>query len=142
MAVGKRESSIPLSELDAEFDASTVDVRDAISLPPDCYRSWEFWEFEKQTIFSHEWLCLGRQEQIPNPGDFLTITIADEPLIVLRNGDGEVVVLSGVCRHRGMAVAQGSGNTGRYLRCPYHWWTYDLDGQLVTAPQMAQTHGL
>lgn len=129
------ESPIPL----ADFEASTSDMRDAISLPPECYRSLEFWEFEKRTIFSHEWICVGRQEQIPHQGDYFAITIANEPLVVLRDDEQGVVVLSGVCRHRGMIVAQDSGNCGRYLRCPYHWWTYDLHGQLVTAPQMSET---
>ena len=119
-----------------QFDASVGDLPEAITLPPDCYTSVAFWEFEKDAIFFREWLCLGRTEQIPKPGDYFTITIANEPLIVVRNYDGGVGVLSAVCRHRGTVIVDDAGNCGHALRCPYHWWSYDLSGNLIGAPGM------
>lgn len=130
-------SPIPL----AEFDASVGPVTAARSLPPAVYTSPEFFEFEREAIFGHEWFCVGRAEQIPHAGDYLTITIAGEPLVAVRRADGTIAVLSAVCQHRGALVAQGSGSCGKYLRCPYHWWTYDFDGALVTAPQMHRAEG-
>lgn len=129
-------SPIPLDD----FLPSTAPVREAISLPPDCYASPEFFEFEKDVIFGREWLCMGRVEQIPNPGDYFSIEIANEPLVVVRKHDGSISVLSAVCQHRGAIIGEeGTGNCGRYLRCPYHWWSYDLDGRLMGAPQMHET---
>jgi phenylpropionate dioxygenase-like ring-hydroxylating dioxygenase large terminal subunit len=119
-----------------EFDASVLDVTKAVTLPPDCYSAPEFYEFERDAIFFRDWLCLGRAEQAPDPGDYFAITVADEPLVVVRDREGELVALSAVCRHRGTVIAEGSGNCGHTLRCPYHWWTYDLRGQLIGVPRM------
>ena len=110
-------------------------------MPPEIYTSVEFYEYEKEAIFDREWLCLGRAEQIPNRGDYFAITVCDEPLVVLRDNDDDVVVMSSVCQHRGVPIVEGAGNCGRYLRCPYHWWTYSLSGQLASAPQMQEAIG-
>ena len=126
------ESPIPLSL----FGDSVQPVNTARSLPPEAYTSDAFYEFERKAIFGREWFCVGREDQIPNSGDYLTIQMAGEPLVVVRGTDGEISVLSAVCQHRGALVAKGSGSCGSYLRCPYHWWTYGLDGKLVTTPQM------
>jgi phenylpropionate dioxygenase-like ring-hydroxylating dioxygenase large terminal subunit len=122
-----------------ESEASLNDHRLAITLPPSCYTSDEFYKFEIDAIFGHEWLCLGRAEQVADVGDYFTITIVGEPLIVVRSSRDEIKVLSAVCRHRGMVVAEGSGNCGKAFRCPYHWWTYKLDGQLISGPEMSQS---
>jgi phenylpropionate dioxygenase-like ring-hydroxylating dioxygenase large terminal subunit len=125
-------SPIPLDE----FDASVAAVTSARALPPHAYTSAAFYEFEREAIFAREWFCVGRSEQVPSAGDFITVTVAGEPLVMVRRGDGGISVMSAVCQHRGSLVAQGAGNCGRYLRCPYHWWTYDLEGHVVTTPQM------
>lgn len=130
-------SPVPLET----FLESTVEVTRARSLPPEVYTSGAFYEFEREAIFGREWFCVGRVEQIPHEGDYVTVTVAGEPLVMVRRGDGGVSVLSAVCQHRGALVARDSGSCGRYLRCPYHWWTYDLEGRLVTAPQMQRAEG-
>ena len=83
----------------ASFEPSVQDVNEACLLPPVIYTSDEFYDFEREAIFAHEWLCVGRVDQIPEPGDYYTVTIAEEPLIVVRAKDGDVRVLSAVCRH-------------------------------------------
>ena len=123
------------------FDDTDRDVRQAVTLPPACYSSDAFFEFEKDAIFYRDWLCVGRADQIPSAGDYFTITLLDEPLVVLRDDQGEVAVFSSVCRHRSALVIEGEGNCGRNLRCPYHWWTYGLDGRLLGAPEMHETDG-
>jgi phenylpropionate dioxygenase-like ring-hydroxylating dioxygenase large terminal subunit len=140
---------VPLSAL----DDSDRDFEDGVMLPAGCYTDEEFFAFELDAVFGHEWLCLGRTDQVPEPGDYFTITMAGEPLIVVRKPDGEVTVLSAVCQHRGMIITapadrpeaewtapppETSGNC-RTFRCPYHYWTYDLDGRLVGAPEMQRT---
>ncbi len=123
------------------FDATDTDVRTAVTLPPACYSSAAFYEFEKDAIWFREWFCVGRADQIPNRGDYFTLTLVDEPLVVLRDDHGDVAVFSAVCRHRSMLVIEGEGSCGRNLRCPYHWWTYGLDGRLIGAPGMNDTAG-
>jgi phenylpropionate dioxygenase-like ring-hydroxylating dioxygenase large terminal subunit len=108
-----------------------------------------------QAVFEREWICIGRVDQVANPGDFFTITVLGEPLIVTRTNEGVVHVMSSVCQHRGMCVTAPSerpkeewlelppetkGNT-RTFKCPYHWWTYDLHGRLIGAPEMHRTTG-
>ncbi len=102
-------------------------------LPPRCYTDDDFLDFESNTILQSEWHCLGRVDEVPEVGDFFTIDILSEPLVVVRKSETEIAVLSNVCRHRGMPVAEGAGNTNRF-RCPYHAWTYALDGKLRAAP--------
>lgn len=129
--------TILTDDLLASFEESTGDVNRSRILPPVLYTSDEFYEFEKTAVFAHDWLCVGRSSRIPNPGDYYSITIVDEPLIVVRTKDGAVRVLSAVCRHRAMVVAEGSGNCTKFT-CPYHLWTYALDGRLLGAPAMEQ----
>ena len=102
-------------------------------LPPDCYTSSKFLRLEKKKLFLSEWHCLGRVDEIPEVGDFFTFNLMAEPLLVVRESELDVSVLCNVCRHRGMPVAKGSGNTNRF-RCPYHAWTYELNGVLRNAP--------
>jgi phenylpropionate dioxygenase-like ring-hydroxylating dioxygenase large terminal subunit len=141
--------------VDTELEPSDRDVAHAAMLPSACYTSPEFFEFEKRALFATEWLCVGRESDVPNTGDYITVTIADEPLVVVRGADGRVRVLSSVCRHRGMVVTdpvpkpraqwwdtepnETAGNCGRAFRCPYHYWTYDLTGKLIGAPDMQAT---
>ena len=109
-------------------------------MPGTIYASPDILAQEKHRIFLTDWLCVGRVEEIENPGDYLTLSVLDEPLIVARDGGGAIGAFANVCRHRGVAVAQGRGNTASF-RCPYHGWTYDLTGRLTGAPQMTGAEG-
>ena len=111
---------------------------EARALPPQAYLSEEFHELEREHIFRREWLCVGREEQIPDPGDYLSLTLVGEPIVVLRDREGGLRALSNVCRHRYMQLVEGSGNVDK-LVCPYHGWTYQLDGRLAGAPHMAES---
>ncbi len=122
----------------ASFDASIADVSSAATLPPEVYTSAEFLEFEKEALFMQEWLCVGRAERIPDAGDWFTVTIMDEPIIVARDKEGSVRAMSAVCQHRAMAVCEGQGNDTTF-KCPYHHWIYGLDGRLLGAPAMERT---
>src|SRR6266436_1280347 len=108
------------------------------SLPREAYISKELHEIEVKEIFEKSWLCVGRDEYVPNPGDFYTIDVMGEPVIVVRATDGQVRALNAACRHRSMLVAQGRGNAKRFT-CPYHAWTYGTDGHLIGAPHMEQS---
>ena len=104
-------------------------------LPGHYYTSQEFFEWEKKTVLRDGWHCLGRADEIPNIGDYYTLTLLGEPIIIVRETIDTIQVLSNVCRHRGMTVALGSGNSKRFV-CTYHAWTYGLDGDLLRAARM------
>jgi phenylpropionate dioxygenase-like ring-hydroxylating dioxygenase large terminal subunit len=127
-------------QLFESFDASVQPVNEAMALPPQIYTSEEFYDFERRAIFEREWLCVGRADQLREPGDYLALNIAGEPLLVVRGRDGEVRVLSAVCRHRGMVLAESSGHCTTFT-CPYHRWVYDLEGKLTGAPAMDRAVG-
>lgn len=108
---------------------------EARGLPGPFYTDPDYFRYEVETFLSKEWHCLGRVDEIPAPGDYFTTRLFEEPLLVVRGDDGMVRVLSNVCRHRGMQLAQNSGSTRRFV-CPYHAWSYDRAGRLINAPRM------
>ena len=122
----------------ASLDESVGDVSTASTLPADLYTSPDVLQFEWEAVFAHEWLCVGRVERIPNPGDWFTVTYGNEPIIVVRDKSGAINAMSAVCQHRAMQVCDGSG-TSTTFKCPYHHWTYSLEGRLLGAPAMERT---
>jgi len=126
---------------DAFFDSletSVIDLDRAETLPPACYTDPAFYEFEKEALFNHEWLCVGRESWVREAGDYFTTQIIGEPIIVARTRKNELKAMSAVCQHRAMLVAEGRGNTRGFV-CPYHHWVYGLDGALINAPAMERT---
>jgi choline monooxygenase len=106
----------------------------ASTLPSVFYTEPRVLEEEKTKIFSRSWQLVGRTEQVAQPGQYFTATVADEPLVVVRGLDERLRAFSNVCRHRAGPVAEGSG-TRKSFRCGYHGWTYALDGRLVNTPE-------
>ena len=120
------------------LESSIQEIEHANTLPPLCYTDAGFFDFEKRALFDHEWLCVGRVDWLPNPGDFYTTTVVNEPIVVVHDRDGTIRAMSSVCQHRAMLVAEGAGNT-RTFTCPYHHWVYNLKGDLINAPAMEKT---
>lgn len=118
----------------------SVPLSQARAMPKSLYTSAEFLAQEQAHIFAKDWICVGRAETLPNPGDYLTLTLAGEPVIVLRDRDGQLRAMSNVCRHRMSTLLEGRGNA-RSIVCPYHAWTYNLDGSLRGAPAMTLNEG-
>lgn len=129
---------VPSDSFIRSLESSAVDLADAETLPPECYTDAGFYAFEKEALYNHEWLCVGRADWVKAPGDYFTTQIIGEPIIVARTLEGEIRAMSAVCQHRAMLVAEGSGNARGFL-CPYHHWSYTLDGRLVAAPAMNKT---
>src|SRR5687768_2679331 len=115
------------------YTATRRPLEEASTLPGWCYVSPEWHEREMQTMFRKDWLCVGRVEQVPNPGDFFSIEIIDQPMIVVRDETGQVRVHSAICRHRAAVITQGAGRCRNFV-CPYHNWTYSLSGKLIATP--------
>lgn len=127
----------PVNEL---FEAASRPFEDARAMPPSVYTRTDFLDREIETIFSKEWICVGRSSGLAKAGDYLTYELAGQPVMVLRDRDGQLRAFSNVCLHRMSTLLEGAGNT-RAIVCPYHAWTYGLDGRLRGAPFMTQTTG-
>ena len=112
-------STEPTSAIGDGLDGVRAPLVRAQHVPGSIYTSPEVLALEKGKIFLRDWLCVGRVEEIANAGDFMTFRITGEPLVVTRNGKGDINAFSDVCRHRGVEVAQGSGNAKEFS-CPYH----------------------
>jgi len=121
-------------------DYLEIDPSLARSLPLAAYRDPSLHELEVETVFRRDWLCIGRAEQVARPGDWFAAEVVGEPLVVAHGDDGTLRAFSSLCRHRNMPLATGSGHDRR-LVCPYHRWTYDLDGVLRGAPLMDLPRG-
>ena len=106
------------------------------STPPSCwYTDPRLLELEQRTVFSRSWQMIGRAEQVREPGQYITCDFAGEPILVVRGGDGVLRGFYNVCRHHAAAVIPESQGQLDHLRCPYHGWTYNLEGALIVAPE-------
>jgi phenylpropionate dioxygenase-like ring-hydroxylating dioxygenase large terminal subunit len=105
----------------------------AWAMPAAFYTDPEVLALEKERLFSSEWVCVGREEELAHSGDHVAFQIGNEPIIILRSDDGKIRAFSNVCRHRGALIANGPGN-GKRLVCPYHNWSYDTYGRLMGTP--------
>jgi Rieske 2Fe-2S family protein len=112
------------------------------TLPGEYYTSPEIHAEELERIFARRWLCAGREAELAHPGDYVVRTVAGESLIVVRGQDGVVRAFYNVCRHRGTRLCQEPrGRLSETIQCPYHAWTYTLDGALIGAPHMNDVAG-
>jgi glycine betaine catabolism A len=124
------------------------------SLPTSWYRSSEIFRVEKERIFCREWICVCRDEELPNAGDSKVLDVLGESILLLRNREGQLRAFYNVCRHRGSRLCRnpadvnpprvalpGGISAGRLIVCPYHQWSYDFNGALVAAPHLSAHSG-
>ena len=153
------QKPMPLADIQhAICDATARPLSRATTLPAQAYTSEEFFEWEMKHVLRAGWQGLAHVSQIPEPGDFLNLDLLGEPLIVVRGKDNAIHVLSRVCPHRSMDIMpDGFGYEGhalaeardgkpdcghtRLFLCPYHAWTFELDGQLKACPEMHKADG-
>ncbi|MGH3066366.1 MAG: aromatic ring-hydroxylating oxygenase subunit alpha, partial [Gaiellaceae bacterium] len=95
---------------------------------------------ERERIFRRSWQYVGRQDEVAEGGSFAATRVGDVPVVLVRDEEGALRAFLNVCRHRGSLVCEGSGQRAT-LQCPYHAWTYGLDGRLVAAPRFAREGG-
>ena len=130
----KAESSSLLKRLAA---LAALSQEEASAMPPEMYHSSKIAKRERKQIFNQEWLCAGLSNTIPKAGDYLSYEIGDQSIAVIRQKDGSVAAFANVCRHRMMTLLEGSGSCkNKRIMCPYHAWSYDIDGSLKSAPHM------
>ena len=127
-----------LQDLRPGFEATRLKLLRSRHLPGLVYSSPAIYALEKERIFMRSWLSVGRVEQLANVGDFMTIKVMDEPLVIARHSADEIVCFVNMCLHRGVEVAVGRGNA-KDFSCPYHAWLYDTAGKLIVAPGMKES---
>jgi len=127
----------PVREL---VDNVSVPFERARAMPRSAYTSEEFLRAEVENVFARDWVSVGRASALKQPGDYIAFELAGQPIVVLRDGDGRLRAMSNVCRHRMSTLLEGQGHA-RAIVCPYHGWTYNLDGRLRAAPAMSRNAG-
>ena len=115
----------------ANLDNSTSD---AVGLPAEAYTSEEFLQRERDSIFTNRWICVGLGTDLPNVGDLFPVDVAGMPIVLVRTDRGEIRAFHNICSHRGLQLVTKPCQQQKRIRCPYHSWAYDLEGQLKTTP--------
>ncbi len=118
-------------------DVSQRPYERAWGMPAAFYTDPAVVALEQAELFAREWICVGREEELAKPGDYLTAQLGAEPVLVVRGVDGRLRCLSNVCRHRGSLLAADRGNRKTFV-CPYHAWSYDTAGRLIGAPRLGK----
>src|SRR5215467_5557464 len=113
----------------------------AKTLPQDYFVSPKVFAEEQEKIFSRQWVLVGHQSQLAEPGDYFIAKVAGESLIVAKDQRLTIRAFYNVCRHRGARLCEEQHGHAAAIQCPYHAWTYALDGRLLGAPHMDETPG-
>lgn len=122
-------------------------ARPGHTLPQPFYSDPELYNFDVSAVLTRSWFMLGFEAEVPSPGSYLSVTIGPHPLILVRGRDLKIRGFHNTCRHRGAQICAEGGGTLPRIVCPYHRWTYDLDGRLLGAARMPEgldfhAHGL
>jgi choline monooxygenase len=118
------------------YDPSTPLER-ASTIPASWYTDERVFQLEQRTVFSRSWQVAARVDQLQKPGDYVTTEIADEPIVVVRGSDNQIRAFFNVCRHHAAAVMTEPHGNAPQMRCPYHGWTYSLEGELKGTPDFS-----
>lgn len=112
------------------------------TLPADAYTSADVFSWEQDRLFERSWVCVGRAPELDEPGDRRAFRIGSDGVLLVRGRSGRLNAFFNVCRHRGHELVEpGSSGRGRAIRCPYHAWVYDIDGNLKGAPRFNDRAG-
>jgi Rieske 2Fe-2S family protein len=136
------------ANLDPKIAALMAGQRSGCSLPQEFYGGDpDVFHRDVERVLMRHWLCAGHESQAPKPGDYFLFEVAAESVIIVRGEDGVLRGFANVCRHRGSRVCSERSGNAKFLVCPYHAWTYGLDGRLQAARHMpadfdAASHGL
>ena len=124
----------PIDQILASYDDKAA-LSDAYTIPAPWYVDPRVAELERQVVFSKTWQVIGRVDQVEKAGQFVTATVAGEPIVAVRGNDGVLRAFYNVCRHHAAAVVTEPCGQASILHCPYHGWNYGLDGALKGMPE-------
>jgi len=130
--------AVDSTEFASDLAKCVTTPEQAYCLPPACYVDDSVLESEIESIFRQAWICIGRADQLKAAGDYDIRHIANVPIIILRDKQLNLRAFANSCRHRGTRLLDGKGNCSAIV-CPFHSWTYQLDGRLIGATHMDQT---
>ena len=135
------QRNLPAGDLLKQLEKSASGLlANATGVEPALYWNKNIEVLEDHNIFRKDWVYPGLAAEIPNQGDYLTFSIAGEPIFCIRNSSGDIKTYSNVCRHRMMLLLKGAGAVSKVV-CPYHAWTYGLSGKLMGAGHMEKSNG-
>ena len=135
-------SKIPLSDILTELKKiSSEPFETAHPIPPAVHHSQAFLEHELREVFSKDWICIGREDELPNHGDYLTHEIAGVPVMAVRQENGKISGFINACAHRFACLLHEKKGTAKRFTCRYHAWTYHANGDLFRAPAMEMKPG-
>jgi choline monooxygenase len=128
--------TLSLQEIIDSYDPNAP-LEKALTIPSTWYTDESLYQLEMRTVFANSWQMACRADQLVNPGQYVTTEIAGEPIVVVRGADNVLRGFFNVCRHHAAAVMTEPEGTANHLRCPYHGWTYSLEGELKGTPDFA-----
>jgi choline monooxygenase len=131
-----KEQAPPVRKLIESYDARAL-LAEARTPPASWYLDQRILELERGSVFVRSWQMAGRAEQVTEPGQFIASEIAGEPIVVVRGSDRVLRGFFNVCRHHAAAVMSKPHGSCQVLRCPYHGWTYNLQGELIGTPDFS-----
>jgi len=126
------DTNIPINQIEGVLN--TIDK--ANGMPNTAYTSTEYFTFERNNVFGKTWVCIGFSSDLIKNGYVKPVDFMELPLIMMKNRQGKVQVFHNVCSHRGTKLVQEPGEVQGVIRCPYHSWTYSLDGELKGTPHI------
>ena len=119
-----------------KLDIVSESIEKAHGLPNECYLEGPYTKIERKKIFEDKWVTIGTASSVPNPGDTIPFDLLGIPLIIIRDKKNKVRVFHNVCSHRGYKLVNEKCSLKNVLRCPYHSWSYNFEGNLVATPHL------
>ncbi len=119
-----------------KLDIVNKPIREAHGLPNECYTSKEYTLIERKKLFEDKWIVIGVASSLPNIGDARPIDLLGMPILIVRTKNNQIKVFHNICSHRGVKLVREPGKIKNVIRCPYHSWSYNLDGELIATPHI------
>ena len=119
-----------------KLDIVNKPISEAHGLPNECYTSKEYTLIERKKLFEDKWIVIGVASSLPEIGDAKPIDLLGMPILIVRTKKKQIKVFHNVCSHRGVKLVREAGKIKKLIRCPYHSWSYDLEGELVATPHI------
>ena len=119
-----------------KLDVVKKKIDKAHGLPNECYTSKEYTKIERKKLFEDKWVVIGVASSLPNEGDAKPFDLLGLPILIVRNKNKKIKVFHNICSHRGVKLVNEAGKIKNVIRCPYHSWSYNLDGDLIATPHI------